>query len=460
MKSIVAINTDLPSVEDYIDYMSGESLRDYDIAIFDPEIPWLERIDFTGGGSCVGIEPTQKLYAAMSHWKGEIDSALKAGKTVFFILNEMKEDAGAVGYETKARNTRNYNTRTFNNYGVLPTPIGAKNTKGRRIAVVDKVYNNLLGVISEIASYKVIFEKPLGHPIYSAPDGATVGAVLKLAERPGHLVLLPFFDLRDLQQPGQPNWSDKAMQVSHGIVAQLIAIDRNLRSETNLTPPPQWVFNAKMPEAVSSVDDAIAEIDSDIAALELRKSENVERKEHLLSFQRLLYENGKLLEAAIEEGLKVLGYAVHTYQDGDIEIDHIIVGPSGLRMIGESEGKDTSAIDISKFRQLETNINEDFEREDAETPAKGVLFGNGYRFTDPGTRAEQFTTKCLTNAKRLGTALVRTADLYEAVIYALDHPDDEAFHFACRSALENTSGEVVSFPRPDITPNAEPSNIG
>lgn len=452
MKSIVAVNVDIPTVEDHVDYMSGDSLRDYDITVFDPEFPWLERISFSGGGSCLAIEPTNKLLAAIIHWKGEIDSALKAGKTVFYILNDMREDSGAVGYETKTRNARSYNTTSLNNYSVLPFQASPKNTKGRRISAIDKAYKPLLDVVSEIASYKVIFEKPFGHPIYSAQDGATVGAVVKFKERAGHLVLIPYFDFQTLNQPRSHEWSDKAIRVSHGLVAQLVAIDRSLRSEGSLTPPPQWVAEAKIPEAVRAVDIAVEEINDDIAALEVQKKAQIEKKDHLLSFQRLLYENGKLLESAIEEGLKVLGYAVENYQDGDIEIDHVIVGPSGLRMIGESEGKDTSAIDISKFRQLESNINEDFERDGVEMPAKGILFGNGYRFTEPKDRAEQFTTKCLTNAKRLQTALVRTADLYEAVIHALDHPDDEEFRSACRSALESTSGEVVVFPSAKVEP--------
>jgi len=118
-------------------------------------------------------------------------------------------------------------------------------------------------------------------------------------------------------------------------------------------------------------------------------------------------------------------------------------------MIGESEGKDNSAIDISKFRQLESNINEDFSRDDVNTPAKGVLFGNGFRLSKPDNRKDEFTSKCLTNAKRLGTALVRTTDLYHVVLHILDNPKDVAFKEKCREALETTAGGVVRFPISD-----------
>ncbi|BAQ44246.1 hypothetical protein [Methylobacterium aquaticum] len=115
-----------------------------------------------------------------------------------------------------------------------------------------------------------------------------------------------------------------------------------------------------------------------------RQKENYEAKKlDLLEFSHLLYETGKRLELAIEKALRLMGYNVETLRIGDLEIDHVIVGPSGIRMIGESEGKDNSAIDVTKFRQLESNIGEDLEREEITEPAKGVLFGNGFRLTPP-----------------------------------------------------------------------------
>jgi hypothetical protein len=301
--------------------------------------------------------------------------------------------------------------------------------------------------MSEVASYRVIFEKAIGKAIYSTRDGAIVGSIVRVSDLPGHLVFLPYFSLYDFDKSSREKWSAKATQVSHGIIAQLIAIDKTLREQSASTPAPQWVVSAPTPTVVTAIDAAVSVIDAEIEELLARKEEQLKEKEGLLSFTRLLYEKGEALETAIEKGLKVLGFDVESYRDGDFEIDHIIVGPSGVRMIGESEGKDTSAIDISKFRQLESNINEDFQQDSVQEPAKGVLFGNGFRFTEPKDRAEQFTAKCLTNAKRLGTALVKTSDLYEAVIYVLDHPDDEDYRAACRSAIEDTHGEIVVFPK-------------
>jgi hypothetical protein len=202
------------------------------------------------------------------------------------------------------------------------------------------------------------------------------------------------------------------------------------------------------PAVVARLDQSIATLDDQLNALQQQRAKEAESKEGILEFSHLLYENGNTLERAIERALRLLGYTAGTLQTGELEIDHVIVGPSGKRMIGESEGKDNSAIDISKFRQLESNIGEDFQRDEVDEPAKGLLFGNGFRLTIPEERPEQFSQKSLTNAKRLGSALIRTADLYPVVAYLLDHPDDDAFKLACRCAIEETAGGVVEFPAP------------
>lgn len=159
----------------------------------------------------------------------------------------------------------------------------------------------------------------------------------------------------------------------------------------------------------------------------------------------LLFEKGKTLENAINLALEVLEYKVENYNDGNIELDHIITSPEGERFIGEAEGKDTSAINIDKFRQLATNINEDLQRPEIENPAIGILFGNGFRLTKPSNRAEQFTTKCINTAKSLNCVLVRTTDLFRIAKY-IKESKDKNFAKSCRDAIKNSSGKIVEFP--------------
>ena len=464
MQSIVCVNTEIPTVEEELDYCSEGSLRDFDIVVFDPELPFFSRIDYSGGGSSLSIEGAKDFAEAAKHWTRELRDAVAGGKTVFVNMSALKEDTAAVSYTTGARNARNYSTTTVNNYCVVPSLRRIRNARGQRLLVKDPSFRGLYDAIKEIAEYRVVFEEPsILKVAFSAKDGTAVGGVMRLEGLPGALVLLPHFDFdvegfTDLDpREGERVWTEKALSTSHALVGQLVAIDRILRGSVAQTPPPESLEGCPKPNLMQHIERRIVEIDSRIFDLGKQREAEDTRREDVAAYSHLLYETGKPLERAIEKALRLLGYSVETFRSGDLEIDHVIVGPSGVRMIGESEGKDTSAIDISKFRQLESNIGEDFERDEVETPAKGLLFGNGFRLTAPANRPQQFTDKSLTNARRLGSALVRTMDLFPVATHLLDNPDDEEFKMSCREAIERTVGTVVEFPTAN---DAEGSGAG
>ena len=92
--------------------------------------------------------------------------------------------------------------------------------------------------------------------------------------------------------------------------------------------------------------------------------------------KRLLYENGKPLEDAIRITLEMMEFRVEHFENSESEFDVVFESKEG-RLIGEAEGKDNKAINISKLRQLEMNIHEDFERDEVSDMAKGVLIEIG-----------------------------------------------------------------------------------
>ncbi len=399
----------------------------------------------------MSVESTSSLNKAMSHWANEIKGALQAGKTVFVIMGEYTEDLGTLG-STLNKNQRTYSTFQINNYQALPVKLSFRNARGQKIVTTDAAFRGLYEVLNDIVEYRVIITSNVTKKVYTTKDGATIGCVLKHKDYSGAIVLLPYFSFNDLTEQGEDEelvWTEGASNTSKALIGQLVAIDKLVRGSTERTPPPGWVGELEPPAVLASIDQTIADLKRRIGELQQQGEEQAALKAGVLEFSHLLYENGKILERAIEKALRLLGYAAETLRIGELEIDHVILGPSGKRMIGESEGKDNSAIDITKFRQLESNIGEDFQRDEVDEPAKGLLFGNGFRLTTPGDRPEQFTQKSLTNAKRLGSALIRTADLYPVITYLLDHPDDEAFKLACRSAIEETTGAIVEFPDPE-----------
>jgi len=383
-----------------------------------------------------------------------VATALKNGKTVFFVLSQNKHDRGAVSYQT-VKGSRNYQTKNVDNYSLLPSQeIKVRNASGKTIIAKDPLFRGLLSSCKELFYYQVVIEDFKFNKIgFTTKDGTPIGGVIRFKDWPGALVLLPYLDFSDedfseISEDDEITWSNKALSFSSAFVSQVAAIDKALKSASSITPPPEWMQEIETPKEILYLNNQALEFDRKIEELKKERSKLVSRKNELLNVTHLLYENGKNLEAAINLALKLIGYDVESLRIGDFEVDHVIISPNGTRFIGESEGKDNSAIDITKFRQLESNIGEDFERDEIETPAKGILFGNGFRLMAPSERPDQFTQKCLTNAKRLGSILIRTSDLYALAVYILDNPDCEDFKVACRNAIESTSGEIVTFPKP------------
>jgi curved DNA-binding protein CbpA len=211
------------------------------------------------------------------------------------------------------------------------------------------------------------------------------------------------------------------------------------------SPPPTWVLDPafKTPEE-SALQSQIADISRRISELQQESKELEQRIDAAGSIRALLYEQGKALELAVRDALTVLGFSARPLKETDSEFDVIFESPEG-RCLGNVEGKDTMAINIDRFNQLERNLQEDFAREGVAEYAKGVLFGNAERLNPLNDRGEAFTVKCVTAAKRVHVALVRTADLFEPVTYLRSHPDPD-YAKLCREAIFNTEGDIVAFP--------------
>ena len=151
-----------------------------------------------------------------------------------------------------------------------------------------------------------------------------------------------------------------------------------------------------------------------------------------------------MLEKAVRQVLDLIGFKTQSFDDGESEFDVIFKSKEG-RLLGEVEGRDSKAINVGKFSQLLRNIGEDLEKSDVETPAKGVLFGNGYRFIEIEKREELFTKKCITSAEASNFALVKTPDLFY-IYNKLSSKKDASYSKKCREAILNSKG-IVKFPK-------------
>jgi hypothetical protein len=190
----------------------------------------------------------------------------------------------------------------------------------------------------------------------------------------------------------------------------------------------------------------LAKTDAAIGKLTDKRADLVGELDSARELYGLLYETGPALEHAIRLGLGHLGFKAEPYKAGESEFDVVFVAPEG-RCLGEAEGKDAKAINVDKMSQLERNLQEDFARDEVTEFAKGVLFGNAHRFTAPKDREDSFTAKCISAAKRLRVALIRTPDLFFVARY-LAEAADEDFATRCRKAIFDADGEIVAFPTP------------
>lgn len=449
--SVVTVGMQIPGFsEHYVAYTSGKSLHDFDVIVFNPEFPWYQSEGFSSGGSALSETASQQILKDISHWSREIDNALADGKTVFVLLADNSNESIRTGSKEYKGKTTIHHTSSVNNYSTVPGGLSPTNSKGSKVKVTDSRFKQFYEIVKEFVEYRVyIAGKGPGTQIFATHSGNnSLGNTYRIKDKPGHVVLLPYFSLEDLttEKDGESVWTKKGMGIGSKLMNQITEIDKSLRKAASHTPTPEWVNDLPTSEKSQKIGAKIEKIVATIKKKEAEKELAQQELVEVNSLQALLYENGTALEDAIESALKLLGYKMSKFRKEDLEIDHIIESPEGSRYIGEAEGKDSSAIDISKFRQLESNINEDFERDEIDEPARGILFGNGYRLTEPSRRQIEFTEKCLKNAKRLNTPLIKTSDLYSIAIYLTDN-DDEDYKKACLSAIENNKGEIVEFPK-------------
>lgn len=265
-------------------------------------------------------------------------------------------------------------------------------------------------------------------------NGANLAVGFESIYNKGHLVFLPTF---------------KKSPPSDKLIGVLIQCASKILGEKIATSPPDWVASFKLPgedQQLTKIADCTTKI------MEINQDKEAQEKnlEEIIEFKRLLYEQGNLLGHIVIKSLRKLGFDAKSFKQDDMEHDIIFTSSEG-RGLAEVEGKDKKAIDIDKFRQLNTNIDEDFDNqgENAEY-AHGVLIGNAYRFQEPSKRTpQQFTDKVVKDAKRKQFALLTTMELYRAIEYIFSHPDDEDFKKKCRETIFATKGAEIKFPIPE-----------
>ena len=448
-KKIISIGFNIPGYsKDYHRYNSSQSLLDADIVVFEPSFSCYSTTSTFEGKKYFGENKSFIIREHTEHWGSEIKIALEEGKTVFVFMGQYEE---IFVYDGKDALNRDMPI-SYNNFHFLPIstpPIIPK--KGAEINFSgNSLFVMFWSEFEKHIKYKCYLDEKINTPLFFTKTGKKpVGGLFRQGK--GNLVLLPPIryseeEFTEYNDEGDKIWTEEAMGFGNRLVEILLDIDNALRSSTEASPLPGWTkerqyrlsSETELTEKINTISEKAKKLEQEKNTL----SHELQKEKRL---KNLLFEKGKLLENAVIEALKMLGYKAENYDDGNLELDQVIVGPDGERYIGETEGKDNKAINIEKFRQLQSSMQEYIEREDVTGPATGILFGNGFRIIHPKERKEQFTRKCITTAKSQNVILVRTSDLFKAAKYIRESKNSK-FAEKCRKAISESKGGIVEFP--------------
>ncbi|NUJ97646.1 hypothetical protein HGA92_02550 [Candidatus Gracilibacteria bacterium] len=459
-KQIFTIGYEIPGYsENYVDFNSKKSLMDADVLLISPESLHPSYNGFvsfsSGGGGCHDVANSKKYEENISHLKKEIEDFLQSGKNIYIFLSKKESYILASSVTSQRKGEHSYSTYTKNNYEFLPINIGTLvSASGKHIEFSgNSIFSDFYNKFKKNLEYQLYVENPSNAQIiFTGRDKAKIlGAVYKVGN--GNVVTLPYLkydndEFTEYKENGKEDcWTDEAMNFGNNFVDCFLSIDQQLLQESEKTPPPQWsnkeVYSSKKAIKIEK------EIEKNEIEIEKIKSKNKKLNGELENeniLKDLLFEQGKPLENAVIKALHILDYEAENYNDGELELDQVILSPEKHRFIGECEGKDNKVIDITKFRQLLESLNADFARDDVEEKALGILFGNPERLKNPTERTLDFTQKCKIGADREKIALVKTFDLFVVVNY-LNENKNENFKKACRQAILDGLGKIVEFPK-------------
>lgn len=458
---ILAVCFSYPGVSDnYVPWLSKQSLLDGDIILFRPKMDYtLDPWNGTYAGKpSLDERSSAANREALVHWRTQLKLAFEAGKTILVFLSAPEGVYARTGTNTISGTGRSQkvvnHVSEINSYEALPVKLESLRTaQGDKVKLTKDgaLIANYWTEMGPLSRYEVLFDGAKNKPLLTAKTG-TVAVASLVRGAAGSFVMLPDLDFdRGEDFTGQNSkkewvWTKEGLSAGRKFVSAVIEIHKALRRGDRAAAP-VWASETKYELPVEVAATArLEEIDSAVSKLGLERAEVEKSRERETLPKALLYETGKVLEAAVIDALRRLGFAADGYVDATSEFDIVFSSTDG-RFLGECEGKEASAINIDKLQQLERNLQEDFAKPENSGYAKGVLFGNPHRLVDPGQRKDLFTAKVIEAAKRSGIALVYTPDLFEVVKY-LAKSNDKVYAKSIRECLANSGGAVVSFPSP------------
>lgn len=438
-------------------FKSKRSLLDADIVVFEPTLGSYHSSSTYQGKTLLSEDDSFRARESLRFWKSELEMAFETGKVIFVFLVAPREAYAHTGEKQYSGTGRNRHRTTtvslISSYLSLPPDLEIQVRSGTSIIPAGSLgyLATYWKEFADYSSYAVNLQGKFSDVLLKTKSGNKIVGASVRSEKGGAMVLLPPipYDIDQFTRYDEATdevvWTAEAIAFGKRLIACLVGAANALRSELNITPPPEWTQRSeyRLPQE-DVLEKGIRAKARQIEKLQRQTLELEQKLQREGGLRRLLYEQGHQLEEAILEALNLLGFEAEPYIDSESEFDAVFTSPEG-RFLGEAEGKDNRCINIDKLSQLERNLQEDFAKENVTEFAKGVLFGNVHRLILPEDRPTPFTGKCIAGAKRSKVALVQSSDLFQPARY-LKQNDDLEYARQCRGVIFRSEGEVTKFP--------------
>jgi hypothetical protein len=430
---ILVIGFPLPNkdMENY-SVLTGPSYFDYDGLFIDPAsitgsvrslLEGEREFEAFDGRPVLNAPGTASNASAADQVRRRLDETqrlLEAGGTVMVMARPNLTQQGLLGFEGCDR------------YSWLPAPAGLSwgppalvTAEGRTVRIVDETHPvaGFLRRFRPQVAYRAVFDErqaAVRQGRVLATGGAGVPIAMEFQVLGGRVLFLPAL-------------TDDTGPIRAEIAEAIVDLFAELAGRELEQEAPWWARSQPLP----GLEQAEAELEElELAARASREKADAARERHdqLASHRRLLWAEGRPFQAAVEAGLRVLGFELSSAGDGGLAISS-----EGVTALVEAESSRDDVVEwpyVRLQRRLEARLLA------GEAGTRGLVVANGKRLTDPAERGPGFTETLALACENYRFALVSGPDLFALVQRALAGADDAAL-LGVRRRLLTGAGRVA-----------------
>jgi hypothetical protein len=419
-----------------VSLLGNDSLSGYDMLIVDWGQAFRGWLTHNARQNCVVVSKdlTGKYWDIIRTRNQEISDLARRGGILVCILRPVEEYVDC-------------NNGKVSSLNWLPSSLFSPGTiipqEGRRFSEVDgHPFTDLVNAFRDELAYCALFKSTPGFPfLFTEDESGIVGVMSRFGD--GYIVFMPGFNPEIEEGLSSSAYTDRENQYVKKYLEALTKAMDNIKKD-GLKETPSWVEDLALPTEtrvateIKTREEQIRKIQEEINQLRNRLGDSK-------SWRQLVYERDEALSRTVRRSMELLGFRAVEMKSSKGELGRLFQSPEGM-VLCKVEGTDNAPIDKDQLLELFRTSADEMAQRDEEISA--LLVGNAFRLQPLSQRKEQFTDSVRKIARRHNLGLITSRDLYDAISYALSHPEDEEFKAQCRSAFIAPTGETIRIPRP------------